>query len=73
MSSPTCTGSSPASGSGSDAAPAAPATQGNLTLVGSILIFCVVLNLLWPGTVRVAHLLPAILIAPALAFTPWGL
>ncbi|WP_417862773.1 DUF554 family protein [Actinomyces radicidentis] len=46
---------------------------GNLSLVGSILIFCVGLNLLRPGTVRVANLLPAILIAPALAFTPWGL
>ena len=50
-----------------------PSAQGNLSLVGSILIFCVGLNLLRPGTVRVANLLPALLIAPALAFTPWGL
>lgn len=45
----------------------------SLSMVGSILIFCVGVNLLWPGKVRVANLLPAIVIAPALALTPWGL
>lgn len=35
----------------------------NLSLVGSVLIFCVGLNLLWKDMVRVANLLPSLLIA----------
>lgn len=35
----------------------------NLSLVGSILIFCVGLNLVWGKKVKVANLLPAIVIA----------
>ena len=35
----------------------------NLSLIGSILIFCVGLNLVWGKKVRVANLLPAILLA----------
>ena len=42
----------------------------NLSLVGNILIFCVGLNLIRPKTVRVANLLPAIVIAAAFAFVP---
>lgn len=44
----------------------------NLSLIGSILIFCVGLNLVWGKKVRVANLLPAIVIAVILAFTPWN-
>lgn len=44
----------------------------NLSLIGSILIFCVGLNLVWGKKVRVANLLPAIVIAVLLAFTPWN-
>ncbi len=44
------------------------AALGNLSLVGSILIFCVGLNLVWGRKVRVANLLPAILIAVLLPF-----
>lgn len=40
----------------------------NLSLVGNILIFCVGINLIWPNTVKVANLLPAIIIAVAFAF-----
>ena len=40
----------------------------NLSLVGSVLIFCVGLNLIWKNTIRVANLLPALLVAIALAF-----
>ncbi len=40
----------------------------NLSLVGSVLIFCVGLNLIWEKTIRVANLLPALLVAVALAF-----
>ena len=42
----------------------------NLSMVGSILIFCVGINLMWPRSVNVANMLPAVIIAPALAFLP---
>ena len=45
----------------------------NLSLVGSILIFCVGLNLVWGKKVRVANLLPAIVIAVIMTFLPLGL
>lgn len=35
----------------------------NLSMVGNILICCVGVNLVWPKTIRVANLLPAIVIA----------
>jgi len=47
------------------------AALGNLSLVGSILIFCVGLNLVWGKRVRVANLLPAVVIAAAAAFLPF--
>ena len=47
------------------------AALGNLSLVGSVLIFCVGLNLVWKNTVRVANLLPAIVFAAACAFLPF--
>lgn len=43
-----------------------------ISLVGSILIFCVGLNLVWEKRIRVANLLPAILFAAAAAFLPIG-
>ena len=45
----------------------------NLSLVGSILIFCVGVNLVWGKTVRVANMLPAIVIAAAIAYLPAGI
>lgn len=45
----------------------------NLSLVGSILIFCVGLNLIWGKKIRVANLLPAVVIAAAAAFAPISL
>ena len=39
----------------------------NLSLVGSVLIFCVGLNLIWKNTIRVANLLPALVVAVAYA------
>jgi uncharacterized membrane protein YqgA involved in biofilm formation len=42
----------------------------NLSMVGSILIFCVGINLMRPRSVNVANMLPAVIIAPALAFLP---
>lgn len=44
-----------------------------LSLVGSVLIFCVGLNLVWGKHVRVANLLPAVVLAVAAAFLPVGL
>ena len=46
-----------------------PALAG-LSLVGSILIFCVGVNLVWDTKLRVANMLPAIIIAPLLTFLP---
>lgn len=40
----------------------------NLSMIGSILIFCVGINLVWGKKVRVANMLPAILFAIAAAF-----
>lgn len=42
----------------------------NLSLIGSILIFCVGVNLLWGKKVKVANLLPALVFAVAWAFLP---
>lgn len=39
----------------------------NLSLVGNILIFCVGINLIWEKTIKVANLLPSLLIAMAMA------
>ena len=46
-----------------------PALAG-LSMVGSILIFCVGVNLVWDTKLRVANMLPAIIIAPILTFLP---
>ena len=42
----------------------------NLSLVGNILIFCVGVNLVWGKKVKVANLLPAIVVAVIAAFLP---
>ena len=42
----------------------------NLSMVGSILIFCVGVNLVWGKQIRVANLLPSIVLAVAAAFLP---
>lgn len=46
------------------------AALGNISTVGSILIFCVGVNLVWGKKVRVANLLPALIVAVAWAFLP---
>lgn len=43
----------------------------NLSLIGSILIFCVGINLVWGKRIRVANFLPAIVFAVAAAFLPF--
>ena len=42
-----------------------------LSLIGSVLIFCVGLNLVWGKKVRVANMLPAVIFAVAAAYLPW--
>ena len=42
----------------------------NLSLVGNVLIFCVGINLVWDKKIKVANLLPAIVVAVAAAFLP---
>ena len=42
----------------------------NLSLVGNILIFCVGINLVWGKKIRVANLLPAVVVAVMAAFLP---
>ena len=42
----------------------------NLSLIGNVLIFCVGINLVWDKKIRVANLLPAIVIAVIAAFLP---
>lgn len=46
------------------------AALGNLSMVGNVLIFCVGVNLVWGKKVRVANLLPAIVVAVIAAFLP---
>lgn len=42
-----------------------------LSLIGSVLIFCVGVNLVWGKTIRVANMLPAVLLATLAAYLPW--
>ncbi len=42
----------------------------NLSLIGSVLIFCVGVNLVWGKKVRVANMLPALILAVAAAALP---
>ena len=41
-----------------------------LSLIGSILIFCVGVNLVWGKMIRVANMLPAVLLAVIAAYLP---
>lgn len=45
------------------------AALGNLSYVGSVLIFCVGVNLVWGKKVKVANMLPAVVIAVIWAFS----
>lgn len=46
------------------------AALANISYVGNILIACVGINLLWPKKIKVANMLPALLIAIIWAFLP---
>ena len=45
----------------------------HISLIGSILIFCVGVNLVWGKTIRVANMLPAVVFAVIAAYIPWEL
>ena len=47
------------------------AALSNLSLVGSVLIFCVGVNLTFGKKIRVANLLPAVVFAVAMTIVPW--
>ena len=47
------------------------AALANLSLVGNVLIFCVGINLVWGKKVKVANLLPAIVVAVFASFLPF--
>ena len=49
------------------------AAVANLSLVGAVLIFCVGVNLVWDKRIRVANMLPAVLLAVVAAYLPWAL
>lgn len=43
-----------------------------LSLVGSVLIFCIGINLVWGKKLNVANMLPAVLLAILAAYLPWN-
>ena len=47
------------------------AALNNISLVGSMLIFCVGINLIFGKKFKVANMLPALVIAAGYAFIPW--
>lgn len=42
-----------------------------LSLIGSVLIFCIGVNLVWGKKLKVANMLPAVLFAILAAYLPW--
>lgn len=49
------------------------AALANLSLVGSILIFCIGVNTVWDKRIKVANLLPSLVFAVVIAFLPFDL
>ncbi len=43
-----------------------------ISLIGSVLIFCIGLNLVWGKKINVANMLPAVLAAILAAYLPWN-
>ena len=43
-----------------------------LSLIGSILIFCVGINLVWGKKLKVANMLPAVILAVLASYIPWN-
>lgn len=49
-----------------------PTAISYLSLIGSVLIFCVGVNLVWGRKIRVANMLPSVLLAIGAAYLPWS-
>ncbi len=49
------------------------AAVASLSLVGSALIFCIGINLIWGKLLNVANMLPAVVLAVLAAYLPWSL
>ena len=43
-----------------------------LSLIGSVLIFCIGINIIWEKKFRAANMLPAMVLAVVAAYLPWG-
>ena len=49
-----------------------PTAIAYLSLIGSVLIFCIGVNLVWGKKLKVANMLPAVLLAILAAYLPWN-
>ena len=49
-----------------------PTALSYLSLVGSVLIFCIGVNLVWGKKLNVANMLPAVILAIGAAYLPWS-
>lgn len=49
-----------------------PAALEYLSLIGSVLIFCIGVNLVWGKKLKVANMLPSVILAVAAAYLPWN-
>lgn len=49
-----------------------PAALAYLSLIGSVLIFCIGVNLVWGKKLKVANMLPSVILAVAAAYIPWS-
>lgn len=49
-----------------------PAALAYLSLIGSVLIFCIGVNLVWGKKLKVANMLPSVILAVAAAYLPWS-
>ncbi len=43
-----------------------------LSLIGSVLIFCIGVNLVWGNKIKVANMLPSVLLSILAAYLPWN-
>lgn len=48
-----------------------PTAIAYLSLIGSVLIFCIGINLVWGKKLNVANMLPAVILAVGAAYLPW--
>lgn len=49
-----------------------PAALAYLSLIGSVLIFCIGVNLVWGKKLKVANMLPSVILAVSAAYLPWN-